>query len=110
LGVKINQESAADYQQDEKTVKKIKRLPRTVGVVLMAAGVAGIILPGPIGTPLFVAGGLILAPGIFGRLDNCMKRRLPAVRHHGVQAMERFMADMEKRYPSSKDAGSGDSV
>jgi hypothetical protein len=92
--------TADDLQHDAQTLKKVKGLPRSVGVVLMAAGVAGIILPGPFGTPLFVAGGLIVAPGIFGRIDNCMKRRMPGFRHHGVQFLDRFMSDMEKRYPS----------
>lgn len=90
-------------EDDAETINKIKKLPKGLGVILMTAGIAGVILPGPIGTPLLFAGGLVLAPKIFGKLDKYMKEHLPVVRHHGVQAVDRFIDDLEKRYPSSQD-------
>ena len=90
--------------EDDATIRRIKKLPTSVGAILMAAGVVGIIImPGPIGAPLIVTGGLVLAPGVFGRVDNYMKRRFPDFRHHGIQAIGRFMTDMQQRYPSSED-------
>ena len=86
---------------DEETIRKIKKLPTAVGVVLMTAGVAGLIFPGPFGTPLLVAGGLTLAPNVFGKLDGCLKKRFPRFRSHGILVVDRFIRDMEKRYPPS---------
>ena len=67
--------------------------------MLMAAGVVGVILPGPMGTPLLLAGGFVLAPKMFGKLDICLKTRCPNVRHQGVKMLGRFLDDLEKRYP-----------
>jgi hypothetical protein len=95
-----------EASQDDSTVERIKGLPTSIGVILIAAGVAGLILPGPWGTPLIVAGGLVLAPGAFGRFDTYMKTRFPGMRHHGMKVLERFLDDMQKRYPDDPKPGS----
>jgi hypothetical protein len=41
----------------EETRARIRRLPPEVGAVLITVGVAGVILPGPVGMPLLLAGG-----------------------------------------------------
>ena len=46
----------------EDTRRRIRRLPPEVGVVLLTVGIAGVILPGPVGTPVLLAGGLVLMP------------------------------------------------
>jgi len=97
--------SEPEAKHDDSTIERIKGLPTSIGVILMAAGVAGLILPGPIGTPLLVAGGLVLAPKAFGKLDAYMKTRCPGVRHHGVKVIERFLDDLQKRYPDEPKAG-----
>ena len=84
------------------TVEKIKSLPTPVGAVLMGIGIAGIVLPGPIGTPFFLAGGLVLAPKAFGPLDRCVQQRFPGFHRIGMDAVDRFVADMEKRYPRDR--------
>ena len=97
---------AADVpQHDESTIERIKGLPTSLGVILMAAGVVGVLLPGPIGTPLIVAGGLVLAPRAFGRIDKVLKDRFPGLRHQGVKMVERFLDDLQKRYPDDPPAG-----
>jgi hypothetical protein len=88
-----------EKKHDDSTVERIKGLPTSIGVILVAAGVAGLILPGPFGTPLLLAGGLVLAPRAFGRVDAYMKSRYPTARHHGVKMIERFLDDLQKRYP-----------
>jgi hypothetical protein len=97
--------SEPESKHDDSTIERIKGLPTSIGVILMAAGVVGLILPGPIGTPLLVAGGLVVAPKAFGKLDAYMKTRYPGVRHHGVKLIERFLDDMQKRYPDEPKAG-----
>src|SRR5262245_63600724 len=98
------QPAAGAAQQDDSTVERIKGLPPALGVILMAAGVVGVLLPGPIGTPLIVAGGLVLAPRAFGKLDDLLKRRYPGLRHQGVKMLERFLDDLQKRYPDDPPA------
>lgn len=78
---------------------RIRQLPPEVGAVLMTAGVMGLILPGPIGTPLILAGGLALMPRTFGRLEKWFAKRFPAAHEHGMRNVHRFIDDFEKRYP-----------
>ena len=101
----INAPSEPEAKHDDSTIERIKGLPSSIGVILMAAGVVGLVLPGPIGTPLLVAGGLVLAPKAFGKLDAYMKSRYPGVRHHGVKVIERFLDDLQKRYPDEPKSG-----
>jgi hypothetical protein len=74
--------------------------PKELGVMLVSAGIIGMVLPGP-GTPALVAGGLILWPEAFGRVDRWLRRRFPETHRQGLSQMNRFMADLERRYPGS---------
>jgi hypothetical protein len=82
------------------TLEKIKHLPTPVGVLLVGLGVAGLVLPGPMGTPLIVAGGLVLAPRTFHKVEKYFERRFPKFHKTGLAIVERFVNDLEKRYPS----------
>jgi len=79
---------------------KIKQLPKEVGVMLITAGIVGFILPGP-GTPAIIAGGLVLWPKAFGKLESWLERRHPRVHRQSMKQIGRFLADLEKRYPYS---------
>jgi hypothetical protein len=79
---------------------KIKELPKEVGVMLVTAGIVGFILPGP-GTPAIIAGGLVLWPETFGKLESWLERRHPQVHREGMRHINRFLTDLEKRYPNS---------
>jgi hypothetical protein len=81
-------------------LNKIKDLPKEVGVMLMTAGIVGFILPGP-GTPAIIAGGLVLWPKAFGKLESWLERTHPAVHRKGMQQINRFLTDLEKRYPNA---------
>jgi hypothetical protein len=81
-------------------INKIKQVPKEVGVMLITAGIVGFILPGP-GTPAIIAGGLALWPGAFGKLESWIERRNPGLHRRGVQQINRFLDDLEKRYPDS---------
>ncbi|HUY36755.1 MAG TPA: hypothetical protein VMV69_28735 [Pirellulales bacterium] len=90
----------AEAQAADKTRERIRHLPPEVGVVLLTVGVAGLILPGPIGTPLVLAGGLVLAPRAFDGLERWVQRRFPAVHQQGRRHLDRFINDFERRFGS----------
>jgi hypothetical protein len=74
--------------------------PKALGVVLVSAGVVGFILPGP-GVPALVAGGMILWPDGFGKVEGWFRRRFPSMHRAGMGQIERFLSDLERRYPGS---------
>jgi hypothetical protein len=81
-------------------VNKIMDLPKELGVMLITAGIVGFILPGP-GTPAIVAGGLVLWPKAFGKLESWLERAHPKLHREGMQQINRFLTDLQKRYPDS---------
>jgi hypothetical protein len=81
------------------TSERLRRLPPEVGAVLLAVGVVGVLVPGPVGTPLLLAGGLALMPGVFGRFERWVERKYPAMHNEGMKHVGRFVDDLEKRYP-----------
>jgi len=85
---------------EEAELNKIKELPKELGVMLLTAGIVGFILPGP-GTPAIIAGGLALWPEAFGKLESWLERSHPTVHRQGVRQINRFLNDLEKRYPYS---------
>jgi hypothetical protein len=78
----------------------LRALPKEMGVILFSAGVIGFVLPGP-GTPALIAGGLILWPDRFEKVEGWLQRRFPGLHREGVGHVERFLSDLEKRYPGS---------
>jgi hypothetical protein len=80
-------------------------LPKELGVMLVSAGVIGVVLPGP-GAPALVAGGLILWPEAGGRVERWFQRRFPEAHRQGMGHVNRFLADLERRYPGSTRPGS----
>jgi hypothetical protein len=85
---------------EQSELKRIKELPKEVGVMLITAGIVGIILPGP-GTPAIIAGGLALWPSAFGKLESWLERRHPEIHRKSMQQIGRFLNDLERRYPYS---------
>ena len=89
------------FERDQSDLKRLEELPKEIGVMLVAAGVVGLILPGP-GTPALVAGGLVLWPGAFSKLELWLERRYPDVHKKSMRQIGRFLDDLEKRYPYSE--------
>ena len=79
-------------------LKRLEDLPKEVGVMLIAAGVVGLVLPGP-GTPALIAGGVALWPGAFSKLELWLEQRYPNVHRKSMKQIGRFLDDLEKRYP-----------
>lgn len=84
--------------QKSSDLKRLEELPTEVGVMLIAAGVVGLVLPGP-GTPALIAGGVALWPGAFSKLELWLERRYPNVHQKSMKQIGRFLDDLEKRYP-----------
>ena len=78
--------------------------PRELGVMLVSAGLIGVVLPGP-GVPALVAGGLILWPKGFGKAEQWLRRRFPEAHRKGIGHINRFLTDLERRYPGSTSSG-----
>jgi hypothetical protein len=77
-------------------------LSREIGVLMVVAGIGGILLPGPIGTPFLILGGVILCPGAFERVEVCLEKRFPRMHRHGMRQIDRFLSDLDRRYPLPK--------
>ena len=65
--------------------------------MLVTAGVIGVVLPGP-GAPALLAGGLILWPEGFGRVEGWLRRQFPEAHRKGIRHIGRFLSDLERRY------------
>ena len=89
--------------QNQQDINTIKDLPKELGVMLITAGIVGFILPGP-GTPAIIAGGLVLWPKAFGKLESWLERAHPKVHREGMQHINRFLSDLQKRYPNSSNS------
>ncbi len=74
-------------------------LPREVGVLLIVAGVGGILLPGPVGSPFLLLGAVTLWPRLFTKLEVCFQKRFPNMHRTGTRQIQRFLADLDRRYP-----------
>lgn len=88
-----------DFVEDVRQVHRIEKLPKEVGVLLIVAGVGGILLPGPVGSPFVILGGVILWPRAFHRVEACFLKRFPRLHHQSVRQIGRFLQDLDRRYP-----------
>jgi hypothetical protein len=84
----------------ESLAMKVRELPREVGVMLVSVGALGFVLPGVMGAPAIVAGGLVLWPRAFGRVEAWLERRYPKLHKESLKQIGRYLDDLERRYPS----------
>ena len=87
--------------QEPKFEKQIGKLPKEAGILLVVIGVAGLLLPGPVGSPFVLAGGLALWPRGFGGVERWFGRTFPRMHQDGVTQIHRFLGDLEQRYPGA---------
>jgi hypothetical protein len=92
--------SSALTPEEEAELRRIKDLPKEVGVMLMTVGVLGFVLPGVVGTPAAIAGGLVLWPKTFGKIENWFERKFPETHKHSLYQIHRYLDDLESRYPN----------
>ena len=86
---------------EEAELARIKDLPKEVGVMLLTVGVLGFVLPGVVGTPVAIAGGLVLWPKAFGKVENWFERRFPKMHKQSLYQINRYLNDLENRYPDA---------
>ena len=84
---------------DNSAVLRIKDLPKEFGVMLVSVGAVGVVLPGMMGAPAIIAGGLVLWPETFSGVEEWLQHRNPGLYHRGMQQLRRFLDDLERRYP-----------
>src|SRR5437879_6361296 len=82
---------------------KLTSLPREIGVLFVVAGIGGILLPGPVGTPFLLVGGVVLCPKLFQSVERRFEKRFPKLHREGMKQLTRFVLDLEKRYPSKSE-------
>ncbi len=86
-------------------IERIKHLPKEVGVLLLMAGIGGLLLPGPVGTPFVLMAAVVLWPRLFERVELFFERRCPKMHREGVRQIKRYLNDLERRYPSRTSSG-----
>lgn len=85
----------------EEMSQKLRELPKDVGVMLVAVGAAGMVLPGMMGGPAILAGGLVLWPKAFGRVESWFERTFPKAHREGMRQIGRYLDDLDRRYAYS---------
>jgi hypothetical protein len=81
---------------------RMEDLPKEVGVLLASVGVLGFVLPGVAGAPALIAGGLVLWPRTFGKVEGWLQGRFPAAHRKSMRQVGRFLDDLERRYPHER--------
>jgi hypothetical protein len=97
----IPENTINDPDVDAAYTHRIEDLPKEVGVMLLTVGVLGMALPGVVGGPALIAGGLVLWPKTFGRVESWFEKRFPKAHRHSLQQINRYLDDLEKRFPES---------
>jgi hypothetical protein len=80
---------------------RIQKLPPEIGVLLLVIGTTGLLLPGPVGSPFLVAGGIALWPAGFRKVERWFMKVAPEMYQTGIRQIEHFLVDLERRYPRS---------
>jgi hypothetical protein len=80
---------------------RLRKLPPEIGILLTIIGIAGLLLPGPVGSPFLVAGGIALWPAGFRKVEKWFMKAAPGLYETGIHQIEVFLVDLERRYPGS---------
>ena len=86
------------------TARRIERLPTEVGVLLLSAGITMGLMPpppGPFDLSIMLSGGLVLWPRGFHSIDGWARKRFPKVHRASMAFLNRYLDDLELRYPDS---------
>jgi hypothetical protein len=89
-------------EEAEAAVRRLEELPRELGVLLASVGIFGFVLPGIAGTPALIAGGLVLWPKTFGKVEGWFSHRFPVAHRASMQQIGRFLDDLDRRFPRSE--------
>jgi len=95
-------DSAEGQAFEAEQLRRIEQLPKEVGVLLVVAGIGGLLLPGPVGSPFLILGGLVLWPSAFRRVEDGFVKRFPRLHRQSVRQIARFLDDLDRRFPPEK--------
>jgi hypothetical protein len=98
-------EATSMQPPQEEMEARLAALPKEVGVLLVTIGAMGVVLPGIVGTPALLAGGLLLWPRGFRSVNGWLQRKCPKIHRHGAAQLIRYLDDLERRYPTSTHRG-----
>lgn len=103
-GQRNAEESAGENPSpsSEHAVEMLGQLPSEMASLLILAGIAGVVLPGPVGTPMLIAGCVIMWPKTFRPLEMWFSRTFPRFHHEGVIQIKEFIYDLQQRFPDVK--------
>lgn len=85
--------------QEELLEARIKNMPKDVGAMLLTVGLAGVVLPGVIGLPFLLAGGIIMMPKTTNKLRNYLGMNHSEESDYAIKQLNRFLDDLDRRYP-----------
>jgi hypothetical protein len=107
-------QAAEGCSQGSGVSARFEHLPKELGFLLLATGMVTGMLPpppGPFDMSIMLAGGVALWPRGFRALDGWTQRRFPKVHRASMSFLERYLNDLEHRYPGStvwsEQAGAG---
>lgn len=86
----------------ENAVEMLGKLPPEMASLLIVAGIAGVVLPGPVGTPMLIAGCVIMWPQTFRPIESWFSRSFPRFHREGVIQIKEFIHDLKLRFPDLK--------
>jgi hypothetical protein len=95
----LDEVTRAEPSAEQQTILRFEQLPRDAGWMLVTAGVVGLVVPGFFGTPFLFAGAFVLVPGGPRLLARWAGRNPPKFVHSAVRQIDRFLNDLERRYP-----------
>jgi hypothetical protein len=93
--------------EDPSAPTRFEEMPREIGVLLLATGMITGMLPpppGPFDLSLMAAGGVALWPRGFRAVEGIMRGYFPRAHRAGMVFLERYLDDLERRYPGSTNA------
>lgn len=103
-GLSLNGLATKQFAPSSSDAQRIVHLPKEVGMLLLVAGLTGGVLPpppGPFDLMLMLSGGLVLWPRSFLSIDGWVGKRFTIVHHAGMGFLDRFLVDLERRYPNA---------
>jgi hypothetical protein len=95
IGTPVPQRPARPKENQGSSTKT----PREMGILLIALGISELIPPEPIGMVFVVLGGLLFWPRGCRAVGGWFRRKLPKTHSGYTMFLDRFVADLERRYP-----------
>ena len=69
--------------------------------MLLTVGMLGFLLPGVVGTPAVIAGGLVLWPRRSAGWKTGSSGKFPKMHKQSLFQINRYLNDLESRYPNA---------